>query len=74
MAFGQQVGELLTGHRERDREGQVVQKLQRGRHPVLLVRITARHDPQAVRLHGSELVITPRIRYCHGLLPCRRSS
>lgn len=27
MAFGQQVGELLTDHRERDREGQVVQKL-----------------------------------------------
>jgi hypothetical protein len=50
MAVRQQVGELLTGHRERDREGQVLQQLQRCRHSVLLVGIAARHQPQAVPL------------------------
>jgi hypothetical protein len=52
MAFGYQVGELLAGHTERNHERQVVQQFERCRHPVLLIRIAARHQPQAVPPRG----------------------
>ena len=48
VVLGEHVRELGRGDAERDDEGQVEQQFQRRRDPMLLVRIAARHRPDAM--------------------------
>ena len=50
VVLGEHVGELVGGDAEGDHERQVEEQLQRRRHPVLLVRVAARHPADAVHL------------------------
>ncbi|MCY1239985.1 hypothetical protein D9M72_528110 [compost metagenome] len=56
---GDLVGELASGHAERNHEGEVEKQLQRSGCPVLLMRVAAAHAghgmPEGVGRHGSKI-------------------
>ena len=52
VVLGQHVRELVGGDAECDHERQVEEQLQRRRHPVLLVRVAARHPADAMHLRS----------------------